>query len=230
MSCPRGKANPNAQTRVRLFAHSGGHCQNPQCLANLFVQLSEANVHIAEMAHVFSASDDGPRANRKLSQAERGAYENLIILCPNCHTIVDKAEQEYPESLLLKWKREHRRRIEETFGVVEYLTRSEARAAVEPLLTENQTIFETYGPNTPERFNPESDSPVIWRRKIWTKLLPNNRQILRILDRNRMHLNADELRLLESFRQHVDDFEAKHLEGISCSGIRFPSDMESILV
>jgi hypothetical protein len=80
-------------------------------LADLFVQLTNANVHIGEMAHVFSASDEGPRANRILSEAERGAYENLIILCPKCHTIIDKAEQEYPGSLLLTWKREHKRRI-----------------------------------------------------------------------------------------------------------------------
>ena len=230
MSCPRGKANPDAQTRLRLFADSGGHCQNPKCLADLFVQLSNANVHIGEMAHVFSASDDGPRANRTLSEADRGAYENLIILCPKCHTIVDKAEQEYPETLLLKWKCEHKRRIEEAFGVVGYTTRMEARAAIKPLLAENRTIFETYGPNTAERFNPESDSPLIWKRKILTKLLPNNRQILRILDRNRMHLHTGESRLLERFRQRVDDFEGKHLEGISCSGIPFPHGMATILV
>jgi hypothetical protein len=229
MSCPKGKASPDTQTRLRLFADSGGHCQNPNCLADLFVQLSSENVHIAEMAHVFSASNEGPRANRSLSKVERGAYDNLIILCPRCHTIVDKAEQEYPESLLLKWKREHKQRIEETFGVVEYATRMEARASIDPLLVENHTIFETYGPNTPERLNPESDSPVLWKRKILTKLLPNNRQILRILDRNRMHLRTNELPVLERFRQHVDDFEGKHLGETSCSGIPFPNEMERIL-
>jgi hypothetical protein len=230
MSCPRGKANPDAHTRLRLFADSGGHCQNPKCLADLFLELGDEKIHIAEMAHVFSASDDGPRANRILSEEERGAYDNLILLCPRCHTIVDKAEKEFPDSLLLQWKREHKERIQEAFGIVEYNTRMDARKAIEQLLGENRAIFETYGPETAERFNPESDSPSLWKRKIMTKLLPNNRQILRILERNRAHLRSDEESILERFRQHVDDFEAKHLEGVSSSGMAFPIEMEKILL
>jgi hypothetical protein len=230
MSCPRGKANPDAHTRLRLFADSGGRCQNPNCFADLFLELGDKKIHIAEMAHVFSARDDGPRANRILSQEERGAYDNLILLCPRCHTIVDKAEKEFPDSLLLQWKREHKGRIQEAFGVIEYRTRTDARRAIEQLLGENRAIFETYGPETAERFNPESDSPSLWKRKIMTKLLPNNRQILRILDRNRAHLRSDEASILERFRQHVDDFEGKHLEGISSSGLPFPSDMGKILL
>ena len=213
MSCPRGKANPDAHTRLRLFADSGGHCENPNCLADLFLQLGNEKIHIAEMAHVFSASDTGPRSNRILSEEERGAYENLILLCPKCHTVVDKAEKEFPDSLLLKWKREHKERIQEAFGIVEYKTRVDARKAIAPLLDENRAVFETYCPETAERFNPESDSPSLWKRKIITKLLPNNRQILRILDRNRSHLREEEISTLERFRQHVDDFEGKHLEG-----------------
>jgi hypothetical protein len=230
MSCPRGKANPDAHTKLRLFAVAGGHCQNPGCLADLFLEIGNKNIHIAEMAHVFAANDDGPRANRTLSKAERGAFENLILLCPKCHKIIDKAQTEFPDALLAQWKREHSMRIQEAFGVVEYGTRAEARRALELLLLENETVFKTYGPETAERFNPESDSPAQWKRKIVTTLLPNNRQILRILDRNRNHLRGDEASTLERFRQHVDDFEGKHLEGVSSSGICFPGDMEKILL
>jgi hypothetical protein len=230
MSCPRGQANPDAHTRLRLFADSAGRCQNPNCLADLFLELGDKKIHIAEMAHVFSASDDGPRANWILSKEQRGAYDNLILLCPRCHTIVDKAEKEFPDSLLFGWKREHKQRIQEAFGIIEYKTRMDTRKAIESLLGENRAIFETYGPETAERFNPESDSPSLWKRKIMTKLLPNNRQILRILDRNRAHLRRDEESILEHFRQHVDDFEGKHLEEISSSGMAFPIEMEKILL
>lgn len=230
MSCPRGKAAPDAQTKLRLFADSGGRCQNPSCLADLFLTLGETDIHIAEMAHVFSASDKGPRADPRLSEAERGAYENLILLCPTCHAKVDKAEKEFPDSLLLKWKQHHKNKIGELFGVVEYRTRQDARSAIEPLLTENRMIFEEYGPETAERYNPESDIPAIWKRKIITKLLPNNRQLLRILDGNRCHLREDERRTLELFRQHVDDFEAKHLEGVLSSGMRFPTEVNKLFL
>jgi hypothetical protein len=229
MNCPRGNATPNAQTKLRLFADSGGRCQNPNCLADLFVTLGDTNIHIAEMAHVFGASDEGPRAEITLSAAQRGAYENLILLCPTCHAKVDKAEKEFPDSLILKWKQQHKNKIQELFGVIEYGTRQDARAAIEPLLEENRLIFEEYGPETPERYNPESDAPSIWKRKIITRILPNNRQLLRILDRNRRHLREDELRPLEAFRQHVDDFEAKHLGESSSSGMRFPAAFSKIL-
>jgi hypothetical protein len=199
-------------------------------LADLFVTLGETNIHIAEMAHVFSVTDKGPRANKTLSEAERGAYENLILLCPTCHTKIDKAENEFPDSLILKWKKDHRNKIAEIFRVLQYPTRQDARAAIEPLLDENRTIFETYGPETQERYNPESDMPAIWKRKIITKLLPNNRQLLRILDRNRSLVRADEIKMLELFRQHVDDFEAKHLEQSSSSGIQFPKELPKVFL
>lgn len=230
MSCPRGKATPDAQTKLRLFADSGGRCQNPSCSADLFLTLGETDIHIAEMAHVFSASDKGPRADARLSEAERGAYENLILLCPTCHAKVDKAEKEFPDSLLLKWKQQHKNKIGELFGVVEYRTRQDARSIIEPLLTENRVIFDEYGPETAERYNPESDIPAIWKRKIITKLLPNNRQLLRILDHNRCHLREDERRTLELFRQHVDDFEAKHLEEVPSSGMRFPTELTKLFL
>ena len=229
MSCPRGKAAPDHVTRLRLFADSGGFCQNPMCLANLFLAIGTENIHIGEMAHVFSASDEGPRANSTLSEAERGDYKNLILLCANCHTMVDKAEKEFPDSMLVQWKQGHRQRIDEAFGVIEYATRQDTRTAIEPLLSENRVIFEVYGPETEERYNPESEMPVLWNRKIVTKLLPDNRHILRVLDRNRRQLRDDELRTLEIFRQHVDDFEAKHIEGVSSSGTRFPNELTEIL-
>jgi hypothetical protein len=86
--------------------------------------MGESNIHVAEMAHVFSASDEGPRADIRLSEAERGAYENLILLCPTCHAKIDKAEREFPDSLILKWKQQHKNKIQELFGVVEEITHS----------------------------------------------------------------------------------------------------------
>jgi len=81
MVCSRGEATPNAHTKLRLFADSAGYCQNPACNRPLFIDAGDKNIHIAEMAHVFAAADDGPRANPILTNAERGRFENLILLC-----------------------------------------------------------------------------------------------------------------------------------------------------
>ena len=229
MTCSRGKTSPNTNTKLRLFADSGGYCQNPGCLEWLFREIGDKQIHIAEMAHVFSASDTGPCANQRLSEEERGDYKNLILLCPTCHTIVDKAEEEYSETTVLAWKLSHRAKIAERFVSAEYSSRSLAREAILLKLNENRAIFLKYGPETDERFNPESGIPTIWRRKIRSKILPNNRHVLRTLDANRKHLKDKELQMLEDFRQHVDDFEAYHLDISNEHGSQFPPGMDQIL-
>lgn len=226
MSCQRDKASPDQHTKLRLFADSAGFCQRPQCQRRLFVDTATQNIHIAEMAHIFAASDDGPRANGKLTPEERGAYENLILLCPACHTIVDKAPEDFPDALMREWKRTHVERIAAVFGAVEYANRASARDAIEPVLAENRAIFNEYGPDNDYRHNPESELAQVWQRKVLSHILPNNRKLLTILDKNRRLLNGEELVTLEKFRQHVDDLEARHLgEGVTAVGRRFPVEM-----
>lgn len=107
--------------------------------------------------------------------------------------------------------------------------RSRVRKLIEPILLENRTIFETYGPMTDDRFNPESELPEFWRRKIQSSILPNNRRLLGILDANRKLMSATERGTLERLRQHIDDFEAKHTGVASPSGgVQFPSEADSL--
>jgi hypothetical protein len=230
MSCTRGRADPDEQTRLRLFAHSGGYCQNPQCLLGLFVDTDSSKLHIAEIAHIVAASDAGPRADAELSDEERGSFENLILLCPTCHTTIDKASKDFPDTTVREWKHRHAERIAATFGVVEYPGRRDARRAIDPALAENEAIFREYGSENEYRSDPESELADVWKRKVLLQILPNNRRILAILDANRGLLRSSELTTLEDFRQHVDDLEARHLgEGRKGVGRRFPVEMETIL-
>jgi hypothetical protein len=229
MICSRGKASPDKTTQLKLFADSGGYCQNPRCLESLFKTIGDKQIHIAEMAHVFSASDKGPRADQSLSKEERGAYENLILLCPTCHTIIDKAEEEYPDTIVLSWKCSHCEKIAKIFRFTESPSRYLAREIILPKLKENRAIFLRYGPETEEKFNPESGIPTIWCRKIRDIVLPNNRYILRMLDANRKHLKDQELEILEAFRQHVDDFESYHLAVSDEHGSQFSIEIAQIL-
>ena len=106
--------------------------------------------------------------------------------------------------------------------------RPEVRKLVIPILTQNKTIFETYGPMTDERFNPESEMPKIWISKIHQYILPNNRKLLSLLDKNYNLLNAEEIRIVELFRQHVLDFESKHINNEEINGIQFPTKLNQI--
>lgn len=229
MACSRGAASPDAHTQRRLFAASAGYCQNPVCSNELFVNMAGASYHVAEMAHVFAASDDGPRARPDLTPEERGAFENLIVLCANCHTAVDKAPDAFPDSKMLAWKRDHAQKLQAVFGAVKLSDRASARRLIEPLLVENHAIFEQYGPHIEAAKNPESGSAEQWKRKMLTRILPNSRRMLTILGANRDLLRGNEQRALELFRQHVDDLEAFHIEGCREDASRFPADFAKIL-
>ncbi len=230
MPCNRGQANPDRHTTLRLFSDSAGYCQRPGCPNHLFVDTGTRNVHVAEMAHIVAASDKGPRADAKVTEADKGLYDNLILLCANCHTTIDKAPADFPDDMIRDWKRQRVERIKALFGAVEYLDRGAARKAIEPSLTENRAVFDKYGPNNDYRHDPESEVAKVWQRKMRAIILPNNRKVLTILDANRGQLRQAELATLEAFRQHIDDLEAKHIgEGTGDVASRFPIGMAAIL-
>lgn len=229
MACSRGAASPDTHTQRRLFAASAGYCQNPGCKSELFVEAGIESFHIAEMAHVFSASDGGPRSMPQMSKSQRGAFENLIVLCANCHTMVDKAPKAFPDALMLGWKRQHANKLRDLFGAVRFNDRSAARQVVEPLLAQNLAIFQQYGPHTEAARNPESGSAEQWKRKMLTRILPTNRRVLAVLDANRSLLRDDEKQATERLRQHIDDLEAFHIEGNRQDASRFPEAISKIL-
>ncbi|PHZ60385.1 hypothetical protein CRG86_004640 [Photobacterium leiognathi] len=91
-------------------------------------------------------------------------------------------------------------------------TRQSVKESILPYFVENKTIFDTYGPMTGERYNPESEMPDIWLRKIQEFILPNNEKIVSMIEANK-HLLLDwELKVFSEYKQHVDDFSAKHRE------------------
>lgn len=181
------------------------------------------------MAHIIAAADDGPRANSALDVAARGAFENLIILCPACHAIIDKAPEDHPVELIRDWKAKHHGVVASALGVRELPSRRELGLLVRQLLARTKAVFDLYGPEGEDSFNPESDLPNAWRRKVVGEILPTNRQLIETLERNTRLLTDSERRTVELYRQHVLDFEMKHLAGgLTSGGARFPSEMASL--
>lgn len=211
MSCNRGKASPDTNTQRHLLMSSGGYCQNPGCNCALFVKVNAAEVSVAEMAHIFAAQNDGPRANPKLIEEERGAFANLILLCANCHTVIDKAPAAFPDSLITKWKSDHERRIASVFGAVAYESRTDARKALLALTARTGAIHRRVGPDNDYRWNPEADEATEWQHQICRTIIPTNRSILALLDRNRDLLHESEIETVELFRQHVEGVEQRHI-------------------
>ena len=77
---------------------------------------------------------------------QRDEFDNIILLCPTCHTTIDKNPQLFPKETIRKWKREHQERIENLFITPKFDSREDARKYVLPLLAENKAIFEAFGP------------------------------------------------------------------------------------
>ncbi len=199
-----------SDTKLRLFAEAAGLCQNPSCLRPLFEHGTPS--HVAQIVHIVAHSDRGPRANTNTDAEYRGSYENLLILCPTCHETVDKKPGLYPRHQLIQWKQNHIAKITRAFGLDCYDSRQDARSAIEPLMDENFFIFDEYGPDNEYRFDPESEQALVWQRKVLSRILPNNRK----------------MSVLEDFRQHVEEMEARHLEDTSTVARRFPAGMQKI--
>jgi hypothetical protein len=185
--------------------------------------------HIAEIAHIFAALDDGPRANPAVDHKERAAYQNLILLCPNCHTEVDKAPELFPDAVIRQWKASHKEEIQKALGIVMLKTREEARARIEPFLRTNRAIFEALNPNKNYRENPEAEEALVWKRKMKADIIPNSKTVLMLLDVNRALLKPEEMHTVEQFRQHVSDMIERHLGENASVASRFPDGMNQLL-
>ncbi|MCA1908290.1 MAG: HNH endonuclease [Magnetospirillum sp.] len=228
MVCTKGRINPSTQTKLRLFADAAGYCQRPDCTRRLFSEEGGPDYHIAEMAHIMAAADDGPRPNADLTAEDRATYDNLILLCPNCHTEIDKEPAAFPDDMLREWKQGHKDKIRAALGIINFSSRQSVRNFIEPLLRRNRAIFDAYGPDNTYRENPEAEEARVWQRMMVSQIIPNNQSILMVLDSNISLMNEGDLKTLELFRQHVDDLVERHLGEDRTVASRFPSDMATM--
>ncbi|OIQ51122.1 hypothetical protein BerOc1_03067 [Pseudodesulfovibrio hydrargyri] len=91
-------------TIKKLYAMSGNECAMPACDTKLF---SKAGVFLGEICHINAKNRNGSRFDPNQSDEERNGYDNLLILCPNCHTIIDSREDWYPAEALREIKKIH---------------------------------------------------------------------------------------------------------------------------
>ncbi len=90
-------------TKQLLLASCGGYCCNPKCLKSV-VYADEGMIYwIGEHAHIYAYEADWPRWS--VDYLHNNNFENLLVLCPSCHTLIDKYKQDYPAPVLLEWKK-----------------------------------------------------------------------------------------------------------------------------
>ena len=92
-----------------LFALSGNECAAPGCTVSVVISAtdkSKAQI-MGNICHIYSFAENGPRGKAGLTEKDINSHENLIVLCPNHHTVVDRQHETYPASTLRKWKETH---------------------------------------------------------------------------------------------------------------------------
>lgn len=191
----------------KLYAESMGRCMNPDCQRELFCK----NGDIFEKAHI-----------DPYCKTADNSYENLVLLCPNCHTDFDKNCAFTPEEVLA-WKRTRREELEKMFSK-KYTSFEELKKKVVPLLLENQSIFTSY-------YTKEN-------RALWDKfeptILSNNRKIKTLLSANldliqcHQQKSYSNLAHIQEFMRHVDEFEATRIDEEKNREVLFPAEIDSM--
>lgn len=95
---------PTLQTIKKLFVLSGNRCAFPHCPSSL---VETSGVVIGEICHIHAKSENGPRFAGLPPSIECHAFENLILLCPLHHKVIDDKPELYTAEVLRERKMAH---------------------------------------------------------------------------------------------------------------------------
>lgn len=103
-----------ADVRNRLWIAAAGRCEFSGCCKPVGIDfLTGRKANVGELAHIVSDSPAGPRGHEIRSKELAKDEANLMLACFECHARIDRVREieEFPEALLLRWKREHEARV-----------------------------------------------------------------------------------------------------------------------
>lgn len=78
------------------------------------------NCNLSNIAHIIAVSSDGARGESELSSDERNDFSNLMLICPECHKLIDnEGKLQYTVEQLREMKKHHEERMEMLTGLKE---------------------------------------------------------------------------------------------------------------
>lgn len=102
----------DARVSNRLYAMSAGRCQFKGCNKDVTVHsLTQQAATLGEKAHIVAFKEDGPRGGHGLRPNDVHDISNLMLLCRECHRLIDTRPEDYPRVLLEGFKRAHEERV-----------------------------------------------------------------------------------------------------------------------
>ncbi len=104
-----GRRIPDPEKKI-LFAVSGNQCAFPGCRQRL-IEFSSSSTGspavLAKIAHIVAHSERGPRGDPSYPIDKLNIHENLILLCPTCHDLIDRLPYQYNVHVLRQIKLDH---------------------------------------------------------------------------------------------------------------------------
>lgn len=158
--------------RKKLWGLARNQCAFPPCSARLLEPLADAangegtdDVHdasretvvIGEEAHIRSGQEGGPRYDSSYDPKLIDTYENLILLCPTHHTLIDKDNgRGFSVGDLVKMRRGH----EQASAREDRLQRAYAAYLADQWIQDNKVLFEAVELNGPSVESMFVDVPI----------------------------------------------------------------------
>lgn len=219
-----------------LWAAAAGRCAFPDCRELLTYNEAGdfAPYTLGEMAHICGDQPGSNRHDPAQTPQQRDDYQNLILLCPTHHTLIDRRENEerFSMGLLLQMKADHEACIHSRLESTPARDGPGLAREIVPLLAENHQVWLTYGPRSEfARKNPHSDAAfALWLSERLTTIVPNNRRISEILKAGRGAFAPEEQEVVALFMIHARSYERWVQDEISYEGVaRFPEKFEALI-
>ena len=220
-----------------LWSNAAGRCSFTDCNERLTVeQAAHSAPHtLGEMAHIKGKKKGSNRYDGTQTDEQRDSYENLILLCPNHHTLIDKPENEeiYTVDILLEMKIDHEAFISKRLDSVKISNIDELKDEISICLSENHQTWLQYGPLSENALkNPHSDEIyAIWVSERLSTIVPNNRLIVGLLDAHRNLFNRSDQSIVSQFLAHARSYEKWVNDEIPYQAVlRFPVDFENLIL
>ena len=219
-----------------LWANAAGLCAFPDCRERL--ALSEAGkfaAHtIGEMAHICGDKPGSNRHDPDQSAEERDDYENLVLLCPNHHRIIDQKENEaqFLVEKLRRLKAEHEAFVQAKLAAAIPRSRRAIANEIAALLAENHQVWLSFGPLSEiAQNNPHSESAyAAWLSERLGIIVPNNRRISEILRADAGLFAPADLPIIAAFQLHARSYDRWVADEISYEGVsRFPAAFAKLI-
>jgi hypothetical protein len=103
-----------------LWGRAAARCEFNGCNRPLSrSSVTQETLNVAQKAHIYAFSADGPRGNKGIAKKELNELGNLMLVCHECHRKIDKDKTggRYTVALLREWKKAHERRVRIATGI-----------------------------------------------------------------------------------------------------------------